>query len=79
MKTILLKNDTSISVEYPFIAQHKNGSPIIVLFSSGTKGMVIYSGSEYGNPVGTYSECWNIFTSPEDWDILKDVTINFKT
>lgn len=74
MKTTIIESNT-FKVQYPFLAQYEGS--FIVLFNEGTCGMVIQSDGRI-NPVGTYSGSWSINTHPEKWEILNNVTINFK-
>lgn len=77
MKTTILESSTLSPKEYPFMARHKRSSSV-VLFNKDSEGMVIVSGINT-NAVGTYSQNWNIFSLPEDWEIVDEITVNFKS
>lgn len=64
--------------KFPIIAEYK-GSKLIVLFTSDNAGIVL-SDDVYAHPspVGTVSHDW-VDCHNDQWRILDEVTINFKS
>jgi hypothetical protein len=66
---------------FPLIAKgtgKANSKGLVVLFTNYTEGVVLCKG-ETNHPLGISMQSWIDFTDRDCWEILDDVTINFKS
>ena len=76
MITKIIEKGIESKSKFPKLARYKK-SNFIVLFTNEKSGAVIYPGSDVWE-VGYYDEHWVPCIDANYWEILSEVTINFK-
>jgi hypothetical protein len=77
MKTEVVESKSVKENQFPLIARSINDK-ILVLFVSSNEGTVLVRG-EGNKVIGEYNQKWASCFDSDRWEILREVTITFKS